>query len=358
MPSTPPPVSLRQLPPSPSRRLPSASRRAAPWRHLVRRFGAAACLVLAATCLVAAPAAAQSFPNRPVKLVVPFPPGGPLDTVGRTIAQKLTEAWGQSVVVENKPGAGGNIGADAVAKSPPDGYTVVMGALSTHAVNPSLYPKMPYDAVKDFAPITLVAITPNVLVVNPALPVNSVQDLVAYARANPGKLNFGSGSNGSAGHLAGELFKVDTGTDIVHIPFKGGAPATQALLAGETQFMFDNLANAMPQVKAGKLKALAVTTAQRSKLAPELPTMAEAGVPGFDITTWFGLLAPAGTPPDVIAKWNADVVKILNSPDMRERLTAAGAEPAPMTPPEFAAFIQRELARYARIVKASGAKVD
>ena len=358
MPSTPPPESLRQLPPCPLRHPPSASRRAAPWRRLVRRIGTAACLVLAATGLIAAPAAAQSFPNRPVKLVVPFPPGGPLDTVGRTIAQKLTEAWGQSVVVENKPGAGGNIGADAVAKSPPDGYTVVMGALSTHAVNPSLYPKMPYDAVKDFAPITLVAITPNVLVVNPALPVNSVQDLVAYARANPGKLNFGSGSNGSAGHLAGELFKVDTGTDIVHIPFKGGAPATQALLAGETQFMFDNLANAMAQVKAGKLKALAVTTAQRSKLAPELPTMAEAGVPGFDITTWFGLLAPAGTPPDVIAKWNADVVKILNSPDMRERLTAAGAEPAPMTPPEFAAFIQRELARYARIVKASGAKVD
>ena len=358
VPSTPPPASLRLSRARPPRRPPVGSRRATPASLLRRRVCALPLLLLAAAGLVAAPAVAQSFPNRPVKLVVPFPPGGPLDTVGRTIAQKLTEAWGQSVIVENKPGAGGNIGADAVAKSPPDGYTVVMGALSTHAVNPSLYPKMPYDAVKDFAPITLVAVTPNVLVVNPALPVNSVRDLIAYAKANPGKLNFGSGSNGSAGHLAGELFKVDTGTDIVHVPFKGGAPATQALLAGETQFMFDNLANAMAQVKAGKLRALAVTTAQRSKLAPELPTMAEAGVPGFDITTWFGLLAPAGTPPDVIAKWNADVVKILNSPDMRERLIAAGAEPAPMTPPEFAAFIQRELVKYARIVKASGAKVD
>src|SRR5205814_1703651 len=227
-----------------------------------------------------------------------------------------------------------------VAKSAPDGYTVVMGALSTHAVNPSLYKTMPYDAVKDFAPITLVAVTPNVLVVNPSLPVNSVKELIAYAKANPGKLSFGSGSNGSAGHLAGELFKVDTGADMVHIPFKGGAPAMQALLAGDTQLMFDNLANAMPQVKAGKLRALAVTTAERSKLAPDLPTMAEAGLRGFDISTWFGLLAPAGTPPDVIARWNADVTRILAAPDMRERLAAQGAEAAPTTPAAFGEFIR------------------
>ncbi|MEP6657533.1 MAG: tripartite tricarboxylate transporter substrate binding protein [Betaproteobacteria bacterium] len=233
-----------------------------------------------------------------------------------------------------------------------------MGALSTHAVNPSLFPKMPYDAVKDFAPISLVAITPNVLVVNSSLPVNSVRELIAYAKANPGKLAFGSGSNGSAGHLAGELLKADTGVDMIHVPFKGGAPATQALLAGDTQLMFDNLANAVPQVKAGKLKALAVTTAQRSRLAPELPTMAEAGVPGFDISTWFGLLAPAGTPRDIIAKWNIEVARILNSPDMRERMIAQGAEPAPGTPEQFASFITQELAKYARIVKASGAKVD
>ncbi|MEO8305602.1 MAG: tripartite tricarboxylate transporter substrate binding protein [Betaproteobacteria bacterium] len=309
---------------------------------------------------IALPAHAQApaYPNRPVKLVVPFPPGGPLDIVGRSIAQKLTEAWGQSVVVDNKPGAGGNIGADIVAKSPADGYTILMGALSTHAVNPSLYSKMPYDAVKDFAPITLVAVTPNVLVVNAALPVNSAKEFIVYAKANSGKLAFGSGSNGSAGHLAGELFKVETRTEIIHVPYKGGAPAAQALLAGDTQFMFDNLANAMPQVKAGKLKALAVTTAERSKLAPDLPTMAEAGIPGFDISTWFGLFAPAGTPKDIVAKWNAEVTKILISPEMRGRLNAQGAEPVPMSPEQFAAFVQSEILKYARIVKASGAKVD
>jgi tripartite-type tricarboxylate transporter receptor subunit TctC len=321
-------------------------------------------LALAALCLLLAAAAAprtghaQAFPTHTVKLVVPFPPGGPLDATGRAIAQKLTEMWGQSVVVDNRPGAGGNIGADYVAKSAPDGYTVVMGALSTHAVNPSLYSKMPYDAVKDFAPITLLAITPNVLVVNPSLPVHSVEELVAYAKAHPGKLSFGSGSNGSAGHLAGELFKVDAGVDMVHVPYRGAAPAMQGLLAGDTQLMFDNLANSMPQVKAGKLRALAVTTAQRSKLAPDLPTMAEAGLPGFDITTWFGLLAPAGTPPEVIARWNGAVTQMLDDPAMRERLARQGAEAAPDTPQQFAAFIGTELVKYARIVKASGAKVD
>ena len=316
-------------------------------------------LAIVSVALGAAPAAmAQSYPTKPVKLVVPFPPGGSLDITGRLLAQKLSEAWAQSVVVENKPGAGGNIGADMVAKSAPDGYTILLGALSTHAVNPNLYAKMPYDAVKDFAPITLIAITPNVLVVNAASPVNNVRDFVVYAKANPGKLAFGSGSNGSAGHLAGELFKVETGTDAVHVPFKGGAPATQALLAGDTQFMFDNLANAMAQVKAGKLKALAVTTAQRSPLVPELPTMAEAGLPGFDISTWYGLFAPAGTPPAIVAKWNADVTKILNTPDVRAKLMADGAEPAPNTPEQFAQMIARELSKYARIVKASGAKVD
>jgi tripartite-type tricarboxylate transporter receptor subunit TctC len=320
------------------------------------------CVVPALLALVAAaialPAGAQAYPTRPVKLVVPFPPGGSLDITGRLIAQRLSEMWGQSVVVENKPGAGGNIGADFVAKSPPDGYTILLGALSTHAVNPNLYAKMPYDAVKDFAPITLIATTPNVLVVNAATPVNNVREFIAWTKANPGKLAFGSGSNGSAGHLAGELYKVDTGTDAVHIPFKGGAPATQALLAGDTQFMFDNLANAMAQVKAGKLKALAVTTAERSKLVPELPTMAEAGLPGFDISTWYGLFAPAGTPPLIIARWNADVTKILTTPDVRAKLMADGAEPAPDTPEQFTQMIARELAKYARIIKASGAKVD
>jgi tripartite-type tricarboxylate transporter receptor subunit TctC len=225
-------------------------------------------------------------------------------------------------------------------------------------VNPSLYASMPYDAVRDFVPITLIAVTPNVLVVNANSPVRNVVEFVAYTKANPGKLSFGSGSNGSAGHLAGELYKVETGTDAVHIPYKGGAPATQALLAGDTQFMFDNLANAMAQVKGGKLRALAVTTAKRSSLAPDLPTMAEAGLPGFDISTWYGLFAPAGTPSAIVAKWNADVTKILNAPDVRARFVADGAEPAPDTPEQFSQFIAAELAKYARIVKASGAKVD
>ena len=324
-----------------------------------RRAAALACVAVAVAALLpAGPAQAQAYPTRAVKMVVPFPPGGSLDIAGRLIAQKLTDAWGQPVVVENKPGAGGNIGADFVAKSPPDGYTILMGALSTHAVNPSLYKLMPYDAAKDFAPISLIAITPNVLVVNAASPVTSAKEFIAYAKANPGKLSFGSGSNGSAGHLAGELFKVETGTDAVHIPFKGGAPATQALLAGDTQFMFDNLANAMAQVKAGKLRALAVTTANRSPLAPDLPTMAEAGLPGFDISTWYGFFAPAGTPPAVVAKWSADVAKVLNAPDVRAKFVADGAEPTPNSPEQFAQFIAREQAKYARIVKASGAKVD
>jgi tripartite-type tricarboxylate transporter receptor subunit TctC len=323
-----------------------------------RTLAFAALAALALVTLPASPVAAQPFPSKPVKLVVPFPPGGSLDNIGRLLAQKLSEAWGQQVVVENRPGAGGNVGADYVAKSPADGYTVVMGALSTHAVNPSLYAKMPFDAEKDFAPLSLVAITPNVLIVRTESPIRSVGDLIAYARANPGKVNFGSGSNGSAGHLAGELFKVETGTDVAHIPYKGGAPALQALLAGDTQFMFDNLANAMAQVKGGRVRAIAVTTRDRSKLAPELPTMAEQGMPGFDISTWFGLMAPAGTPPDVVAKWNADLVKILNTPDVREKMLAQGADPAPMTTAEFASFMAQERAKYARIVKASGAKID
>ena len=277
----------------------------------------------AASCAPAA-AIAQVYPSKPIRLVVPFPPGGSLDVVARAIGQKLTEVWGQPVVIDNRPGAGGNIGADLVAKSAPDGYTILEGALSTHAVNVSLYSKLPYDPVKDFAPITLVAITPNVLVVNPSFSVNSVPELVAYAKAHPGKLSFGSGSNGSAGHLAGELFKTEAGVDMVHVPYKGGAPALQALLAGDTQLMFDNLANSTPQLKAGKLKALAVTTAKRSALAPELPTLAETGLPGFDIYTWWGFMAPAGTPKEIVTKWNAEVKRILGTPEMKAVLRPAG----------------------------------
>ena len=315
--------------------------------------------VLVAVATVSpAVANAQAYPTRPIRLVVPFPAGGSLDVVARAIGQKLTEAWGQPVVIDNRPGAGGNIGADLVAKSAPDGYTILESALSTHAVNVSLYAKMPYDPIKDFAPITLVAVTPNVLVLNASYPVNSVPELLTYARANPGKLSFGSGSNGSAGHLAGELFKTEAGVDMVHIPYKGGAPAMQALLAGDTQLMFDNLANSAAQLKAGKLKALAVTTAKRSSLMPELPTLSETGLPGFDIYTWWGFMAPAGTPKEIIAKWNAEVTRILNSPEMRAFFAQQGAEPAPASPEQFAALIRSEISKYAKIVKQSGAKVD
>jgi tripartite-type tricarboxylate transporter receptor subunit TctC len=317
-----------------------------------------ACAIGAAVSTAPAPVWAQAYPSKPIRLVVPFPPGGSLDVVARAIGQKLTAAWGQPVVIDNRPGAGGNIGADLVAKSAPDGYTILEGALSTHAVNVSLYRTLPYDPIKDFAPITLVAITPNVLVLNSAFPVNSVSELIAYARAHPGALSFGSGSNGSAGHLAGELFKIDAGVDMVHIPYKGGAPALQALLAGETQLMFDNLANSTPQLKAGKLKALAVTTATRSALAPELPTLAETGLHGFDIYTWWGFMAPAGTPPPIIAKWNAGVTRILGTPEMKAFFAQQGAEPAPSTPEQFTALIKREIPKYAKIIRDSGAKVD
>ena len=315
-------------------------------------------VIIAAGATPLAIAAGEAYPSRPIRLVVPFPAGGPLDVVARAIGQKLTDAWGQPVIIDNRPGAGGNIGADLVAKSAPDGYTILEGALSTHAVNVSLYSKLPYDPIRDFAPITLVAVTPNVLVLNPSVPANSVQELIAYAKAHPGKLSFGSGSNGSAGHLAGEAFKAEAGVDMVHIPYKGGAPAMQALLAGDTQLMFDNLSNSTPQLKAGKIKALAVTTAKRSALAPELPTLAEAGLPGLDIYTWWGFLAPAGTPKEIIAKWNAEVTRILVTPEMKAFFAQQGAEPAPTSPEEFSALIRREITKYAKIVKDSGAKVD
>lgn len=326
------------------------------WRRCLRAL--LGCALAAVVGAAPATVRAQEYPTKPIRLVVPFPPGGSLDVVARAIGQRLTAAWGQPVVIDNRPGAGGNIGADLVAKSAPDGYTILEGALSTHAVNVSLYRKLPYDPVKDFAPITLVAITPNVLVVNAAFRVNSVAELIAYAKAHPGALSFGSGSNGSAGHLAGELFKTEAGVDMVHIPYKGAAPALQALLAGDTQLMFDNLANSTPQLKAGKLKALAVTTATRSPLAPELPTLAESGLPGFDIYTWWGFMAPAGTPAQIIAKWNAEVTRILGTPEMKAFFAQEGAQPAATTPEAFAALIKREIPKYAKIVKDSGAKVD
>ena len=319
-------------------------------------------LVLAALAASAfAPAFAQGA--KPIRLIVPYPPGGPLDIVARALADKVKDSLG-TVVVENKPGAGGNLGADLAAKAAPDGATIVMGAVATHAINPWLYTKMPYDALRDFTPITGVAQVPNVLVMNPEtadrLGVKSVADLVAYAKKNPGKLNYGSGGNGSAGHLAGEMFKAQAGVFMVHIPYAGANPAQLALLSGQVDLNFDNLAAASANIKAGKLRALALTTAKRSAAVPELPTIAESGgaLAGFDIHTWFGLFGPAKLPADVTGKLNKAFVEALAAPDLKARLATLLAEPIGSPPEAFAAFVKAENAKYEKVVKASGAKVE
>jgi tripartite-type tricarboxylate transporter receptor subunit TctC len=313
---------------------------------------------LALVALAPAISLAQGYPTKPVRLVVPFPAAGTTDILARAAAQKLSETWNQQVIVDNRPGAGGNIGSELVAKAPHDGYTLLMGTVGTHAINASLYPKMPYDNVKDFAPIILVAGVPNVLVVNPSLPVNSVQELIAYAKANPGKLNFASSGSGTSIHLSGELFKTMTGVQMTHVPYKGSAPALTDLMGGQVQLMFDNLPSSLAFIKAGKLRALAVTSATRSPALPDVPTVAESGVPGFEASSWFGLLAPAGTPNDIILKVNADTQRWLASPDAKEKLQAQGAAAAGGTPEDFAKHIQAETAKWARVVKESGAKVE
>ena len=301
----------------------------------------------------------QDWPSRPVHLVVPYAPGGPVDLSARLVAAKLQQALGQPVVVENRPGAGGNIGADFVAKSAPDGHTLVMGAIATHAINPALYAKIPYDPVRDFRHIALLVQVPNVLVVNNDLPARSVAELVALAKRQPGKLDFASGSTGSTGHLAGELFKQLTGTELVHVPYKGSAPAVADLLAGRVQLMFDNLASALPNIQAGKLRALAVTTVHRSSFLPEAPTLDEAGLKGFDMTTWWGLMAPAKTPQPVVDRLAAECAKALASADLQERWRTMGSElPSVRTPAEFSAFVERERKLYAGLVKRSGTTAD
>jgi tripartite-type tricarboxylate transporter receptor subunit TctC len=302
---------------------------------------------------------------RSIRLIVPYPPGGPLDVAARVLAERVKDTLG-SVVVDNKPGAGGNLGADIVAKAAPDGLTLVMGAVATHAINPWLYGKMPYDSVRDFTPITLVAQVPNVLVVNSEaaakLGINTLPDLVNYARKNPGRLNYGSGGNGSAGHLAGETFKAQARIFAVHIPYAGGPPAQLALVAGQVDFNFDNLAAASANIKSGKLKALAVTTAHRSSALPDIPTVAEAGaalgLKDFDIGTWFGIFGPAALPAEITARLNKAFVEALGSAEVKARLATLMAEPSPTTPAQFTAFVARELQKYKGVVQASGAKAD
>ncbi|MRD48861.1 tripartite tricarboxylate transporter substrate binding protein [Caenimonas koreensis DSM 17982] len=310
------------------------------------------------------PALAQSgWPNKPVRIVVPFAAGGTTDILARAVAPELSKAFGQQFIVDNRAGAGGNVGADIVAKSPADGYTLLMGTVGTHGINRALYEKLPYDPIKDFAPITMVAGVPNVMVMQTekarALGINNVKDFIAYAKSRPGKLNMASSGNGTSIHLAGELFKSMTGTFLVHFPYRGSAPALLDMVGGTMDVMFDNLPSALPHIRGGKLKALAVTSAQRSAALPDVPTIAEAaGLKGFDATSWFGLLAPAGTPPDVVNRIQQEVAKSLGTPAIKEKMLSQGAIPSGDTPAEFAKHIDAEHKKWAQVVKVSGAKVD
>ena len=289
--------------------------------------------------------------------MVGFSAGGTTDVVARILAKELTEELGQSFVVENKPGAGSNIGVESVVRAPADGYTLLMMAV-TSAINQTLYPKLRFDITKDLAPIALAAKVPNVLVVNPGVPVNTVQELIDYGKKNPGKLNFASSGSGTSIHMAGELFKLETKLDVAHIPYKGSSPAVTDLIGGQVQYMFDNMPSAWPQVQAGKLRALAVTTPTRSPAAPNVPTMQESGFKGFDVSSWFGLMVPAGTPAPIIDKLNAAVLKALAKPEVQKRMMELGAEPQKTSPAEFGAFIKKEVDTWAPVVKASGDKVD
>jgi len=301
---------------------------------------------------------AQAYPVKPIKIVVPFAPGGATDLTARAVGQKLTESMGQPVVIENRAGASGMIGADVVAKSAPDGYTLLMASTAEIAINPSLYPHMSYDPAKDFAPVTLAAITPLILVVNASSDARSVQDVVAQAKAKPGAISFASAGNGSVQHLSGELLKTITHIEMTHVPYKGAPPALADVLGGQVTLFFSGMPPAMQHVKAGKLRPLAVTTPKRSPAAPDVPTMAEAGIAGFDISNWFGVFAPAGTPDEVLNKLNAQIVKALALPDVKERLSSQGAETVGSTRAQFAAFIAAETAKYAKLIKESGAKAD
>lgn len=310
--------------------------------------------LLAASAL----AQAQSWPTKPIRYIVPFPPGGTTDILGRMVAAGLQQALGQPVVVENRSGQAGSIGAAELARAAPDGYTVGGGTISSHAINVTLYPKLPYDPIKDFAPITMLATLPNMLVVHPSLNVNTVQELVALLKANPNRFNFGSAGNGTSQHISGEMFKIATGTQMQHVPYKGSGPMIPDLLAGTIQMSFENITTAYPPVKAGKLRALAVTSARRSFLASDVPTMSEAGIPGYDISSWQAMFAPAGTPKEIVARLHAEVVKILRAPDNAKKLAELGLEPGGMPPEELGALIRADIPRLGRVVRESGAKAD
>jgi tripartite-type tricarboxylate transporter receptor subunit TctC len=318
-------------------------------------FAFAAAVALAAH---AGGACAQAYPTKPVRMVVGFPPGGGTDILARIVAQKLADAWGQQVIVENRPGASATIGASVVAKAAPDGYTLAMGQLTPNAIAPALYPKLPYDALKDFVPITLVGTSPNILVVNPAVPAKNLAELVAYAKARPGRLTYASSGPGSLQHIAAELFKSMAGVDLVHVPFKGSGQAIVDLVAGQVDMNFDSIPATTQHIKSGKLRALAVTSARRASGFLDVPTIAESGYPGYDLTTWWGLFAPAGTPEDVLERVHADAGAALRNPEVRERFAGLSVDPGGGSRADFAGYVREEVAKYARIVKQLGIKVE
>jgi tripartite-type tricarboxylate transporter receptor subunit TctC len=311
--------------------------------------------IAALAALAALPATAQNYPNRAIRLVVPSSPGGGTDITGRIVAQKLSEQLGQQVVVDNRAGAGTIIGNEIVAKAPPDGYTLLMG-LSTLAINPSMYTKLPYDALRDFAPVSLAVLSPNILTIHPSVPAKNVKEFVALAKAKPGTITFGSAGLGTSPHLSGELLKVLAKIDIVHVPFKGSGQSVISQLAGEIAANFPSVPTAIPYIKAGKLRGLGVTTAKRTQALPDVPSIAEAGVPGYEATQWFGVLAPAGTPRAIIDRLNQEMVKMLRAPEMRDRLIADGTDPVGNTPEEFAAYIRSETEKWTKVIKAAGIK--
>ncbi|MBX3662982.1 MAG: tripartite tricarboxylate transporter substrate binding protein [Burkholderiales bacterium] len=317
--------------------------------------------VLAIAAIAAAAAvpaqAASAYPNRPIRIIVAYTPAGTTDILARTVGQKMSEAWGQTVIVDNRPGANGNIGTEIAAQATADGYTLLMGTAATHGINNTLYPTLKWDAVRDFAPVSLTARVPNILVVNNSLPVKSVKDLIAFGKGNPGKLNHGSPGLGSTGHLSAELFKSAAGLQMTHVPYKGSAPTLADLIAGQIQVVIDNMPPYLPHVQSGKIRALAVTTAQRSSAAPNLPTLQEAGVAGYEAGSWFGLLAPAKVPKDIVARLSAENDRILKLPDVRERLSAQGAEPVGGKPEEFAAFIRSEQVKWRKVIQDAGIKL-
>jgi len=315
-------------------------------------------MVAAACALYALGAAAQSYPNRPVRMIVGFPPGGGTDVVARVIAQKLTEWWGQPVTVENRAGATGTIGADAVAKSAPDGYTLLMGHVNSHGIAPNLFAKLPYDPIKDFAAVAYVGYVPNVLAVHPSVPAKSVKELVALLKANPGKYNYASSGNGSTQHLAGELFKQLTGTQIVHVPYKGSGDAIKDLLAGVVAMNFDTMPPVLPHIQAGKLRGLAISTPKRLSQLPDVPTFAEEGITGFDVANWYGVMAPAGTPREIVAKMNTDINKAMQVPEVRARLESVGTQLNEQSAAQFEAYMKAEVAKYAKLIKDIGVKVE